>query len=88
MARWLDFLKETCQHFRMITKDHPLFDQFDSLVCRLSPENLHCDGECTRAEAHRRYKRIMAEWAALEKKAGFKVTREEVENIAFAAWRS
>jgi hypothetical protein len=65
----------------MITKDHPLFDQFSSLSCRLSPENLHCDGEVSRAEAGRRKARIMKEWAALEKKAGFKVTNEQVEKI-------
>lgn len=72
----------------MITKDHPLFQKFDSLTCRLSPENLCCDGECSRAETNARYRQIMKEWRALEKQAGFTVTQEEVENIAIAAYRS
>ena len=28
----------------------------ESLECALSPENLHCDGEISRAEAQRKYK--------------------------------
>lgn len=72
----------------MITKDHPLFQKFDSLICRLSPENLCCDGECSRAETNYRYRQIMKEWQVLEKQAGFPVSQEEVENIAMAAYRS
>lgn len=50
---------------------------FSDLSCRLSPENLHCDGEITRAQAQRRYNQIMKEWKALEKKAGRKVAESE-----------
>jgi len=50
---------------------------FADLACRLSPENLHCDGEITRAQAQRRYNQIMKEWKALEKKAGRRVTEDE-----------
>jgi len=41
--------------------------EFESLANQLSPENLHCDGEISRAEAGRRYKRIMKRWRELEK---------------------
>jgi len=54
-----------------------LVEKFNDLSCRLSPENLHCDGEISQAEAKRRYKQIMIEWKALEKIAGRKVTEEE-----------
>ena len=54
-----------------------LTEEFRDLACRLSPENLHCDGEITRAQAQRRYNQIMIEWKALEKKAGRKVAEEE-----------
>lgn len=50
---------------------------FSDLSCRLSPENLHCDGEITRAQAQVRYNQIMREWKALEKKAGRKVSENE-----------
>ncbi len=54
-----------------------LTEAFRDLSCRLSPENLHCDGEITRAQAQRRYNQIMKEWKALEKKAGRKVAESE-----------
>jgi hypothetical protein len=47
------------------------------LAGKLSPENLYCDGECSQAEANRRYKQIMREWHKLEKKAGKKMTEDE-----------
>lgn len=52
--------------------------KFLALTCALSPENLHCDGEITRAEADRKYRRLMREWKALEKEAGRPVTEDEV----------
>ena len=57
-----------------------LFKQFDALTCRLSPENLSCDGECSRIETNRRRNVIMAEWRELEKQAGRTVSFEEIEN--------
>jgi len=54
-----------------------LTEAFEDLACRLSPENLHCDGEITRAQAQVRYNQIMREWKALEKKAGRKVSESE-----------
>lgn len=32
----------------------------ESLECALSPENLHCDGEISRAEAQRKYQYLTA----------------------------
>ena len=52
--------------------------EFESLANQLSPENLHCDGEISRAEAGRRYKRIMKRWRELEKAVGRKVSEDEV----------
>ena len=46
--------KEECQ---------PLFQ---ILECRLSPENLHCDGEISMSAARRKYKELMNVWDALE----------------------
>ena len=54
-----------------------LVAKFNDLSCRLPPENLHCDGEISRAQAQVRYNQIMREWKALEKLAGRKVSEEE-----------
>lgn len=51
--------------------------EFSNLACRLSPENLHCDGEVSLAEAKRRRAQIMREWRALEANVGRKVTEDE-----------
>ena len=51
--------------------------EFSNLACRLSPENLHCDGEVSLAEAKRRRAQIMREWRALETSVGRKVTEDE-----------
>lgn len=64
----------------MITKTHPLFETFLNLACRLSPENLTCDGECSRAEVRHRLNEINREWKAAEKKFGGTVTEEDVWN--------
>jgi hypothetical protein len=61
-----------------LTKDHPLFESFLHLCCRLSPENITCDGECSHAEVKQRYAQIEREWRVLEKKAGFSVTENDV----------
>ena len=54
-----------------------LVGAFKNLSCRLSPENLHCDGEISIAQAKARYNQIKREWKALEKKAGRKVSESE-----------
>jgi hypothetical protein len=50
---------------------------FNVLSNRLSPENLHEDGEISRAQAQRKYNQIMAEWSKLETLAGRKVSQSE-----------
>ena len=66
-----------------LTRSHPLFESFLSLTCQLSPENLCCDGECSRAETERRHKAIMVKWWGLEKKFGRPVTEDDVWNAEF-----
>ena len=61
-----------------LTKKHPLFSRFLNLTCRLSPENLCCDGEISRADTRRRWLEIMKEWRQLEEKFGAKVTEDMV----------
>lgn len=56
-------------------------ERFVALLCRLSPENLHMDGECSKAEAKRRYAEIMRAWKALEAEVGRRVSYEEVERL-------
>jgi hypothetical protein len=51
---------------------------FINLASSLSPENLHCDGEISRAEAQRKYNRLMREWAKLETRVGRIVDEDEV----------
>lgn len=50
---------------------------FEDLACRLSPENLACDGEIPKYMIQQRYREIVKEWKALEKKAGRKVSESE-----------
>jgi hypothetical protein len=51
--------------------------KFENLSCRLSPENLCCDGEISRTEVKYRLAAIKREWKALEKIAGRKVSESE-----------
>lgn len=60
-----------------------LKDRFLRMACDLSPENLSCDGECSRAETMRRYKAIKAKWKAAEKEAGRTVSEDEVWGWSF-----
>ena len=55
-----------------------LREKFLGLVNRLSPENLACDGECSKREVGRRRAAIMREWRALEKKVGRRVTEMDL----------
>jgi len=47
--------------------------KLSDLACRLSPENLHEDGEISQAEANRKYREIMKELRDLEKETGLKL---------------
>jgi hypothetical protein len=42
-----------------------LQDEVNSIACRLSPENLACDGECSRTETRRRYSKCLSDWKKL-----------------------
>lgn len=55
-----------------------LQERFLALSCQLSPENLACDGERSRADQRKVRAAIMKEWRALEAEAGRKVTEAEV----------
>jgi len=61
--------------------DDAIHQQFMNLVCALSPENLHCDGEISVAAANRKYRSLMRAWRALEAQLGRKVSEDEVWNI-------
>lgn len=67
-----------------ITKEHPAYPKFLSLYGRMSPENLHCDGEISRAEAASRYRQITREWSALVKQIEIPVGVEDIESIICA----
>lgn len=51
---------------------------FLRLASALSPENLHCDGEISRAQAARKERMLMKSWRALENEVGRKVSETEV----------
>ena len=52
--------------------------RFLSLANSLSPENLSCDGECSRAEQAERLRTITRSWQALEREVGFTVREDDV----------
>lgn len=56
-----------------------IWAMFDDLVCRLSPENLACDGEISASQINKRHAQIMREWKVLEKKLGRAVSQDEAE---------
>ena len=53
-------------------------EKFMTLACKLSPENLCCDGELPKAEVRRRFRNLSGEWRALERKLGRVVEEDEV----------
>jgi len=69
-------------------KDIPeaIFKQFAGLASDLSPENLCCDGEISKAEVNRRYKAIMIKWRIFEMQVGRRVSIEEIETEQMARW--
>jgi len=54
--------------------------QFSSLAAQLSPENLSCDGELSRAKIASRHRALTKQWKALEKAAGQTVSEDETYN--------
>ena len=55
-----------------------MVNRFMGLANALSPENLHCDGEISRAAARRKEVGLRQSWRALEAEVGRKVTEDEV----------
>jgi len=53
--------------------------KLEALVNRLSPENLCCDGEISKTQVNKRYRKIMQEWREIEKEVGRKISEDEVE---------
>jgi hypothetical protein len=57
-----------------------IFEEFSRLTNELSPENISCDGECSRSQIAARRASINAQWRALETILGRKVTENDVYN--------
>ena len=57
-----------------------LKSEFCDLAGQLSPENLSCDGELSRAQVNKRYTALMKQWRALEKQAGQSVSEDDAWN--------
>jgi hypothetical protein len=53
--------------------------KLDMISSKLSPENLTCDGECTKAQVRKRYNELMKAWVKLEVEVGFKIEPEDFE---------
>lgn len=51
---------------------------FLKLATKLSPENLSCDGELSRAQTDAAYQKLMGQWRQLEERHSISVTDEEV----------
>ena len=61
---------------------HPWnLEEFSELLCELSPENLHCDGEISVSEANRKYKKLMTQWRKLEKRLGREYSEGEIYDL-------
>lgn len=60
----------------MLTIEHK--SKFLSLASQLSPENLSCDGELSRAKINARYRKLKGEWSQLEKQVGQEVSEDQV----------
>ena len=63
---------------RKDAKEKALIDKIRDVHCGMSPENVSCDGECTRAETNRRMAKLQKELKALIKELGRTPTDEEI----------
>jgi hypothetical protein len=54
------------------------FKKFLELCSALSPENLSCDGELSRAETDRKSKKLHGQWRNLEHRLGVQVFEQDV----------
>lgn len=68
------------RRFAMPSKrsDAQIINELQRVECRLSPENLSCDGELSRTEVRRRYNRLMSEKKALIAELGREPTFDEL----------
>ena len=60
--------------------EQAIMADFSDLTIALSPENLHCDGEISPAQAQMNYIQLMTKWHKLEKELGRKMSESEVYN--------
>lgn len=60
-----------------------LLKQIRNCYIRLSPENVSCDGELSRAETKRRERQILTELKTLFKQLGREVSEAEAFNLKF-----
>ena len=60
---------------------------FMRLAGELSPENLHCDGEISAAQARRKEKLLRQQWRDLEEKFDVQVTEDDVWSQFIASKR-
>jgi hypothetical protein len=58
--------------------DAEIISDLQDVECGLSPENLSCDGECSRAQTRARERALLAEKAKLIKELGRQPTNDEV----------
>ena len=63
-----------------------IMEKFVDLACRLSPENLSCDGEAPRSYINRKLRQIKQEWRELEMKLGKSMSETEVWNWSEAQY--
>ena len=62
----------------MLRLSADMLDRFANLSAQMSPENLTCDGELSRAAVNRRRRDLRRQWTALERQVGRRVTDDEV----------
>jgi hypothetical protein len=60
--------------FKMKQISEYYFQQFKAIACALEPENLSCNGECTKKVVALRKSKLKMEWKQLENQLGFKVS--------------
>ncbi len=63
---------------RMPKTEDQMFDWLNRILCELSPENLHCDGEISRTAARKKQVKLNREWKEVEKLFGRKVAEDEI----------
>lgn len=78
--RWRKMTKKASMTLPLSQKN--INDIAESIDCRMSPENLHCDGEISGAEANRKYNylhKVYAELKAHAEKQGLAITVDTYE---------